>query len=251
MDKTSYYDVVAPVYDTIVPRDVKGICDSLEDILKRYTRKRQVIDLGCGTGRFAIELAKRKYRVYGIDLSEQMLDIARKNAQRAHIRADFIKADMRNFTMPRKAGIAWARGSIGDLLRSVDTRQALLNARRNLMDQGFFVLDVRDLDQHVRAHGSAAVHDTRIFRRRNRTVTFRFILKLDRKTRIARVTGDVLVKKKQSSVRLKTVHYLRYFKEQELKRLLVGAGFKLLDILPGYPLERHPKPRLVAVAQRS
>ena len=250
MDKISYYDVVAPVYDTIVPRDVKGICDSLENILKRYTRKRQVIDLGCGTGRFAIELAKRKYRVCGLDLSEQMLGIARKNARQTRIRTEFIKADMHNFTLPRKAGIAWARGSVGDLLRPADTRQALLNIRRNLMQQGLFVLDVRDFDQHIRLHGNAGVRDTRVFKYRNRTVTFRFVLKLERKTRIARVTGDVIVKKKESSFRLKTHHCLRYFKEQELKRLLVGAGFKLLDIMPGYPLERNPKPRLVAVAQR-
>lgn len=59
MHEPWYYDVVAPVYDIIVPRDVKGICDSLEEILKRHIKSKVIVDLGCGTGRFAIELAAR------------------------------------------------------------------------------------------------------------------------------------------------------------------------------------------------
>ena len=40
----------------------------------------RVLDVGCGTGRLATELAKRGARVWGIDPSEEMLTQARSNA---------------------------------------------------------------------------------------------------------------------------------------------------------------------------
>lgn len=250
MKETSYYDIIASVYDTIVPRDIKGICDSFEDIIQRYTKSQQIVDLGCGTGRFAIELAKRKYKVYGVDLSEQMLDVARKNAKRSHVRIRFVRADMRELTLPRKAGIIWARGSIGDLLRPSDKRNALLNVRRNLADNALLVFDVRDLNEHFRTYGKSIVRDTRIFKKRKRTVIFRYVIKLDPKTRIARIAGEVSLESKQSPFTLKTSHALRYYTSEQLSKLLAAAGFTLLDIMPGYRLERNPKPRLGVIARR-
>jgi SAM-dependent methyltransferase len=39
-----------------------------------------VLDAGCGTGRVAIELARRGVEVIGVDLDDDMLDVARRNA---------------------------------------------------------------------------------------------------------------------------------------------------------------------------
>jgi len=247
--QASYYGNVAPVYDTIVPRDIKGICDSLEAILKRHTKSNRIVDLGCGTGRFAIELAKRKYQVCGIDISEEMLNIAKKKAQRADLRITFAKADMKDFKLPQKAGIVWARGSIGDLTRSSDLKKALFNIRRNLSRKGLLVLDVRDYDQHFQLHKKSTVHDTRVFKQRYRKLTFRFVLNLNKKSRIASIRGEVIVRDWHGLRTIKTRHSLRHFTAEELAKLLTTAGFKVLEIMPGYHLEKDMKPRLVAVAQ--
>jgi ubiquinone/menaquinone biosynthesis C-methylase UbiE len=244
-----YYDVVAPVYDTIVPRDTKGICDSFEDILKRHIKSKQVVDLGCGTGRFAIELARRKYKVSGIDLSEKMLNVARSKTRRMHVRISFLEGDMRNFLLAQKASVIWTRGSIGDLIRLPDVHRALLNIHRNLASKGLFVLDVRDYNQHFRTHKESIVRDTRIVKQRNRTLTFSFVLDLNKKSRIATIHGKVVVKRPLSSEEFRTHHALRYFTEKELTGLLNAAGFELLQIMPGYHMEKGMKPRLVAVAQ--
>jgi SAM-dependent methyltransferase len=45
-----------------------------------------VIDLGCGSGLWAQELTKAGYRVLGIDISEQMIAIARKRVPEAEFR---------------------------------------------------------------------------------------------------------------------------------------------------------------------
>jgi len=57
-----------------------------------------VLDLGCGHGRIAIELAKRGVQVTGLDASADFLDLARKATASAGLHIDYIKGDMRDLS---------------------------------------------------------------------------------------------------------------------------------------------------------
>lgn len=52
-----------------------------------------ILDIGCGTGRHSIELAKRGYRMTGVDLSAGMLEEARKAAALAQVQVEWIQCD--------------------------------------------------------------------------------------------------------------------------------------------------------------
>ena len=52
-----------------------------------------ILDIGCGTGRHAVELARLGYRVTGVDISAGMLAQARKRAEAAGITATWLQAD--------------------------------------------------------------------------------------------------------------------------------------------------------------
>ena len=54
----------------------------------------RVLDLGCGAGRHAIELASRGYVVVGIDISPWLLSVARQRAERAGVRVDFLQGSV-------------------------------------------------------------------------------------------------------------------------------------------------------------
>ena len=56
-------------------------------------RSKAILDIGCGTGRHAIELARRGYRVTGFDLSEGQLRLAREKAAAAGVVVDFLRRD--------------------------------------------------------------------------------------------------------------------------------------------------------------
>lgn len=60
-----------------------------------------ILDVGCGTGRHAVELARRGYVVTGLDLSSGMLAEAAKAAARSGAEVELIQADATDFRLDR------------------------------------------------------------------------------------------------------------------------------------------------------
>lgn len=58
-------------------------------------RSLRILDIGCGTGRHAVELARRGYSVTGVDLSASQLARARAKAKDAGVAVEFVQADAR------------------------------------------------------------------------------------------------------------------------------------------------------------
>ena len=74
-----------------------GECDFLEQEID-YNKNCKILDIGCGTGRHSLELAKRGYTVVGIDLSESLLQRAREKAIAQNLQIAFLQCDARNLT---------------------------------------------------------------------------------------------------------------------------------------------------------
>jgi len=82
-----------------------GECDFIEKELN-FDKSLKILDVGCGTGRHAIELSKRGYNVTGIDLSEAQLKRAKEKAKAENLLIDFQCQDARNLTFDSEFDIA-------------------------------------------------------------------------------------------------------------------------------------------------
>jgi 2-polyprenyl-3-methyl-5-hydroxy-6-metoxy-1,4-benzoquinol methylase len=82
-----------------------GECDFIEKELN-HNKHAKILDIGCGTGRHAIELTKRGYNVTGVDLSESQLQRAREKAQEQNLHIDFQRQDARNLPFSNEFDLA-------------------------------------------------------------------------------------------------------------------------------------------------
>lgn len=83
----SYCDF-AQIYDTLMHRDInyEKWADYIENLFDMYgVNPSLVCDLACGTGNITIPMAKRGYDMTGVDISENMLNIARSKAKELDI----------------------------------------------------------------------------------------------------------------------------------------------------------------------
>jgi ubiquinone/menaquinone biosynthesis C-methylase UbiE len=117
-----------------------GECDFIERELE-YNKSLKILDIGCGTGRHAIELTKRGYRVTGIDLSKCMLARARQKAEQLGLRIDFSRHDARElpFTDEFDAAILLCGGAFPLMETDEMNFRILQNATRALKADGKFI----------------------------------------------------------------------------------------------------------------
>ncbi|MEX0648645.1 MAG: methyltransferase domain-containing protein [Balneolaceae bacterium] len=101
-----------------------------------------ILDLGCGRGRHSISLAEKGYKVTGIDLSEEAIRTARKNAvERGFPEIDFRVRDMRN-PLPRKFdAVVNLFTTFGYFLEDEENRRVLTGVASMLPGGGIFVID--------------------------------------------------------------------------------------------------------------
>jgi 2-polyprenyl-3-methyl-5-hydroxy-6-metoxy-1,4-benzoquinol methylase len=82
-----------------------GEVDFIEQEISK-NKDTRILDIGCGTGRHSIELAKRGYAVTGIDLSESLLSKANRTSRELKLNIDFIRKDARDFNFNERFGLA-------------------------------------------------------------------------------------------------------------------------------------------------
>jgi 2-polyprenyl-3-methyl-5-hydroxy-6-metoxy-1,4-benzoquinol methylase len=91
--------------DECFTKGTQGECDFIESEAG-YNKQIKILDIGCGTGRHSIELAKRGYSLTGIDLSESLLKKAREKATEQKLQINFQMYDARNLPFSNEFDLA-------------------------------------------------------------------------------------------------------------------------------------------------
>jgi 2-polyprenyl-3-methyl-5-hydroxy-6-metoxy-1,4-benzoquinol methylase len=114
-----------------------GECDFIEQEIKQ-DKSLKILDIGCGTGRHAIELTKRGYNVTGVDLSENQIKRAREKAQEIGVTIDFQIQDARNLPFDSEFDLAIMLCEGGFSLMETDEMnfEILKNATKALKSKG-------------------------------------------------------------------------------------------------------------------
>ena len=101
-----------------------------------------VLDMACGAGRHAILLAKKGLSVTAVDLSENLLSIAKRTAEKENLNIHFILSDIRDFkTTVRFDLILNLFTSLGYFETDEENISVLKKAYDLLEVDGYFVID--------------------------------------------------------------------------------------------------------------
>lgn len=106
-------------------------------------KKKTALDLCCGVGRCSIPLARKGFKVTGVDNTPYFLKQAKEAALKAKVNVEFIKDDMRNFRRTNAYGLVVNLfGSFGYFENEEDDIQVLENIYNSLVIDGYIVLDI-------------------------------------------------------------------------------------------------------------
>ena len=207
-------------------------CDVLEQAFKSFGSEPPIhlLDLGCGTGRHALIMSKRGYKIIGVDSSQMMLNIARDAEARvdSHLDIEWLCGDLRTFSIPKTFDAAYMMFAvIGYLNSNSDILVALKNIRRHLKVGAILLFDfwfgpaiastgIRNDAREVDTGEGKIIRLSNKFhnqRKQQVTVTFK-IWRLQE-----RIVSDYC----------EETHVVRYFNPQEVELLLGMAAFELAE----------------------
>ncbi|MBL1214473.1 MAG: class I SAM-dependent methyltransferase [Ignavibacteriae bacterium] len=114
-----------------------GECDFIEQEIN-HNKQARILDIGCGTGRHSLELAKRGYSVTGVDLSESLIKRAKELAEKEKLKIDFQIQDARALTFSNEFDLAImiCEGAFPLMETDEMNFQILQNATRSLKESG-------------------------------------------------------------------------------------------------------------------
>ncbi len=108
-----------------------------------------VLELGVGTGRVAVPIAKDGYEVVGIDRSEAMLARAEDRARRRGVRVRLLESDMRTFSLEQSFKLIAIPFNTFLMLTPDDRWACLARVREHLAPAGRLAIDVFQPDPEL------------------------------------------------------------------------------------------------------
>lgn len=199
--------------------------------------KGAILELGCGTGRVAIPVARKGATVVGIDRSESMLARGRKSLRRARVgsRVKLIRGDIRHLPFPGKSFplVMAPYGILQSLLDERVLTATLKEVRRVLARNGTFGLEL--------------VADLPAWEEYSNKVTFRSpkgphgkpirlveSVKQDRRNHITRFEQEFVEGRGKSATRKKFTLAFRTVSVPQMVQRLEKAGFEVASLLGDY-----------------
>ena len=147
------YGLLAPYYDSWNSElDYAAWADGIEAAFAAHFEGKvdAVLDLGCGSGRMTVELARRGYDMVGVDSSPEMLNVARESAEDAGLseRCLWLLQDMCGFELYGTVeAVVCCLDTLNHLTSYRDLRKALSLVHNYLVPGGLFLFDVNSREK--------------------------------------------------------------------------------------------------------
>jgi len=201
----------------------------------------KILDMACGAGRHAIILARKGFDVTAVDLSENLLSIARQSALNENLKINYVQSDIRKFESNVKFNLVINLfTSFGYFEKDEENFSVLKKAYDLLEVNRFFVLDFFNsefLMKNIVEFSEEILNEAEIHQYR--------------KIKDNRVTKKIVITKNSEITQFE--ESVRMFTKDELVNAIQNIGFDIYktfgDFL-GNKFEQFTSPRLIMICKK-
>jgi SAM-dependent methyltransferase len=247
-----FYAEYAWAFDLLIDRPVRKECK----VIVSWLRDRgalpgsEILDAGCGTGRHAMELARRGYVVRGVDRSPDLIDVATRAVAQSSGNVSFGVGDIARLPTSSYAAIL-CRGVLNDVIEDADRDAVFAAFAGALQADGVLIVDVREWAASLERKSREPLFRKRVSTERGE-LTFTSVTELDAENR------QLLISERheltgQGVDKVSDYHFvMRCWEKPELDVLLARHGFGKVSYFGAYApdVAIGTTDRLVVVAQR-
>jgi len=247
-----YYHEFAWAYDLLQTDPVAPRIDFIQLVLRRHgiAANSTVLDAGCGTGRYAVELAQRGYQVWGVDRSPDLIAIAHDRALAVASSLKLMVSDLLAISFARPFDAILCRGVLNDFVEESDRSAIFHQFALWLQPDGILIFDVREWARTVERYEKNSTHEQTI-PLPDGTLRFHSETALDRWSRQLRIREGFELHRAGAQTSSMNDFVMGCWTSDEIRARLFAAGFSQSEAYWNYgESDRTWSDRLVIVARK-
>jgi ubiquinone/menaquinone biosynthesis C-methylase UbiE len=232
------YKNFAFIYDELMNEvDYESWVSYIEKIIENENMKvKNILELACGTGNITIPLAKKGYDIAGIDISEEMLMIAREKSQEEGIDLVLLNQDIvdLDFDLYDLDCVLCACDGFNYILEENDLKSAFNKIYSLLKENGIFIFDISSYYKLSNILGQNVYGENRD------DIAYLWENYFDEEDDIVQMDLAFFTKENESEkfTRFEETHYQRAYKNEDILNMLKSSGFENIKLYKDFTFEK-------------
>ena len=235
------YKDFAFVYDELMNEvDYNGWVKYIEDIIKNENAQVQnILELACGTGNLTIPLTKKNYDIAGIDISEEMLSVAREKAEKEGVELVLLQQDIAelDFDVPNLDCILCACDGFNYITYDEDLENVFAKSYELLKKDGLFIFDISSF------YKLSTVLGNNMYGENREDIAYMWQNYFDEVDNLVEMELAFFIRDDEDERfdRFEETHLQRAYKEEEIINLLKKVGFENIKTYGDFTFESPKK----------
>jgi len=246
------YEGFASIYDIFMGDiDYDGWVEYIKKIWEKYGKNPSLIaELGCGTGNITGRLAKQGYDMIGIDISEEMLSVAREKAFEEGDDILYLLQDMTEFELYGTVDVIISLcDSMNYITEDEDMLQVFKLVNNYLDPKGLFIFDLNT------EHKFKNVLADNTFAETTEDAAYIWENNYDEEEKINEYYVNFFINDEDSGMyeRVEECHYERAYSLEEIKGFIEESGMEFVAAYDAFTFEpvKEDSERIYVVAREN
>lgn len=229
------YGKFAYIYDELM-QDVDYLkwANYVEEIIiENNSECKKILELACGTGNVTIPMAQKGYNIVGVDISQDMLTIAKNKSIEKNLNLLFIEQNMVELKLKEKFDTILSMCDGMNYITDInDLIQVFQNAYDVLEDEGLFVFDISSYYKIKNILGNNT------FGENLDDLSYMWENYFDEESSIINMDLTFFIKDGKYYRKEEEYHVQKAYKEKEIIEELAKIGFKEIEVYDGFTFNK-------------